>query len=150
MFLWWVLKKLSFLSKSSNEVMQSLSAILKDRSCKWFILLFTFLLWNIQMNGKYPNRDSTNVFIKICFCLKLINLDNLANTASFLPAFLHSEITWSSKLRFLPISIPSYQVRQILAIFYRLVALDWGWNCVKGLRVTKIVKQVKFEGAGTS
>ena len=34
-------------------------------------------------------------------------LDNLANTASFLPAFLHSETTWSSKLRFLPISIPS-------------------------------------------
>ena len=30
---------------------------------------------------------------KVCFCLKLINLDNLANTASFLPAFLHSEIT---------------------------------------------------------
>ena len=70
-------------------------------------LLFTFLLWNIQMSGQYPNWDSKNVFIRICFCLKLINLDNLRNTSSFLHAFLHSEITWSSKVRFLPISIPS-------------------------------------------
>ena len=71
------------------------------------ISIFTFPLWNIHMNGQYPNWDSTNVFIRIPFCLKLINLDNLANTASFLPIFLHSEITWSSKLRFFPISIPS-------------------------------------------
>ena len=35
------------------------------------------------------------------------SLLGLANTASFVPAFLHSEITWSSKLRFLPIWIPS-------------------------------------------
>ena len=81
-------------------------------------MLFTFLLWNIQMSGQYPNWDSTNVFIRILFFLKLINLDNLANTASFLPAFLHSEITWSSKLRFLPISVPSnfcYALYQILS-----------------------------------
>ena len=39
----------------------------------------------------------------------------------------------------------SYQVRQILALFYNLVALILGWNYVKGLRVTKIVKQIKFE-----
>ena len=81
-------------------------------------MLFTFLLWNIQMSGQYPNWDSTNVFIRIRFCLTLINLYNLANTASFLPAFLHSEITWSSKLRFLPISVPSnfcYALYQILS-----------------------------------
>ena len=70
-------------------------------------LLFIFLLWNIQMSGQYPNWDSTNVFIRIRFFLKLISLDNLANTASFVPAFLQSEITWSSKLRFIPISIPN-------------------------------------------
>ena len=40
----------------------------------------------------------------------------------------------------------SYQVRQILAVFCILVALILVWNCVKGLRVTKIVKQIKFEG----
>ena len=34
-------------------------------------------------------------------------VDNSHNTASFLPAFLHSEIIWSSKLRFLPISVRS-------------------------------------------
>ena len=37
----------------------------------------------------------------------LFETHKLANTASFLPIFLHSEITWSSKLRFFPISIPS-------------------------------------------
>ena len=59
------------------------------------------------MSGQYPSWDSTNVFIRIRFYLKLINLDYLANTASFLPTFWYSEITWSSKLRFLPITVPS-------------------------------------------
>ena len=40
----------------------------------------------------------------------------------------------------------SYHVRQILTLFGKLVTLIWGWNCVKYLRVTKIVKQIKFEG----
>ena len=40
----------------------------------------------------------------------------------------------------------SYQVRQILAFFCKLVALILDWNCLKGLTVTKIVKQIKFEG----
>ena len=39
-----------------------------------------------------------------------------------------------------------YWVRQILALFCILVALILGWNCVKGLRYTKIVKKIKFEG----
>ena len=43
--------------------------------------------WTIlkQTVKKYLQMDS--------LFFKLINLDNLANTASFLPAFLHSEIT---------------------------------------------------------
>ena len=40
----------------------------------------------------------------------------------------------------------SYWVRQFLALFCIVVALTLGWNCVKGLRVTKIVKQIKFKG----
>ena len=39
----------------------------------------------------------------------------------------------------------SYQVRQILAPFCNLFARNLGLNCVKGLRVTKIFKQIKFE-----
>ena len=40
----------------------------------------------------------------------------------------------------------SYQERKILAPFCKLVTLILEWNCVKiGLRVTKIVKQIKFE-----
>ena len=40
----------------------------------------------------------------------------------------------------------SYGVRQILVLFFILVALILVWNYVKGLKVTKIIKQIKFEG----
>ena len=39
-----------------------------------------------------------------------------------------------------------YEVRQILALFCNLTALILGYNYVKELKVTKIVKEVKFEG----
>ena len=39
----------------------------------------------------------------------------------------------------------SYQVRIILALFCNLIALILGENCVEGLRVTKIVKEIKFQ-----
>ena len=35
--------------------------------------------------------------------------------------------------------------RQILELFCILVALILGWNCVKGLRVTNIVKKINWE-----
>ena len=38
------------------------------------------------------------------------------------------------------------RVRQILGLFCISLALILGWNCVKGLRLTKNVKQIKFEG----
>ena len=41
----------------------------------------------------------------------------------------------------------SSQVKQIFALFCQLVALISGQNCIKVLRVTKSVKQIKFEGA---
>ena len=40
----------------------------------------------------------------------------------------------------------SYQVRQILALFYKLVAPILGFKCVKDLRFAKVIKQIKFEG----
>ena len=39
-----------------------------------------------------------------------------------------------------------YQVQLILAPFCNLFALILTGNCGKGRRVTKIVKQIKFEG----
>ena len=39
-----------------------------------------------------------------------------------------------------------YQVRQIFALFYNLIALTLGSNSVKDLRITKIAKEIKFEG----
>ena len=40
----------------------------------------------------------------------------------------------------------SYQLREILALFCKLVALILGYNCVEDHRFRKIVKQIKFEG----
>ena len=40
----------------------------------------------------------------------------------------------------------SYQVRQILAIFSNLTAIFLVWNSLNGLRVTKNVKEIMFEG----
>ena len=40
----------------------------------------------------------------------------------------------------------SYQVRQILAGFCNLIALILSQKCVKGFRVTKIVKEIEFKG----
>ena len=39
----------------------------------------------------------------------------------------------------------SYKVKQILKTFYNLIALILSQNCLKGLRVTKIVQEIKFE-----
>ena len=40
----------------------------------------------------------------------------------------------------------SYQVREDFALFCNLIALSLGYNSVKSLGVTKIVKEIKFEG----
>ena len=40
----------------------------------------------------------------------------------------------------------SYQVSEILALFCDLIALIFSLNYVKGLRVTKIANEIKFEG----
>ena len=40
----------------------------------------------------------------------------------------------------------SYQVRQISAVFFKVVAIILGKNYVKGFKVTEIAKQIKFEG----
>ena len=40
----------------------------------------------------------------------------------------------------------SYQVKDVLAVLCEFVTLILDENSVKGLRVTKIVKEIKFEG----
>ena len=67
--------------------------------------------------------------------LKLINLHNLAHAASFLPAFLHTEITWSSKLRILPISIPSTFCFALFQLFsYPILTQTFSYLCPKTKR----------------
>ena len=41
----------------------------------------------------------------------------------------------------------SYQVREILIVFWKLVVLRLDENHAKGLKITKIVKQAKFKKA---
>ena len=36
----------------------------------------------------------------------------------------------------------------MLTFFYKLVALTLGYNSVENLRVTNIVKEIRFEGVG--
>ena len=63
--------------------------------------------WNIQISGHYPNCDSADTFIRICFCIRLISFDNFINFAGFLLIFLNSEDMQSAKLRVLVLSFPS-------------------------------------------
>ena len=41
----------------------------------------------------------------------------------------------------------SSEVKQIFVLFCQLLALILGSNCIKPLRVSKIVKEIRFEGA---
>ena len=82
----------------------------RDLSCMWLIFLFISLPWNIQTNGQYPNWASTNDFSKSLLCWKLIRFDNLDKTDSFLPAFLQTEETYSSKVKSLSITTPILDV----------------------------------------
>ena len=40
----------------------------------------------------------------------------------------------------------NYHIQQILTVFLKLITLILGENCAKELGVTKIIKQIKFEG----
>ena len=44
----------------------------------------------------------------------------------------------------------SYQARQFFSLFFSLFPLILSWNCVKYLRVTKIVKKSGFKEPGAS
>ena len=72
-------------------------------------------------------------------------------------SYIWLEFTLKSQTKIESLSIPkldltekdrktSFQVQQVSAPFCKVVALILGQNCLKGLRVTKIMKQVKFEG----
>ena len=61
-----------------------------ERSCKWSILYFLFLLlWNIHMRGQKPNWNSIKVFKRIPLNVELLKFNSVAKTVTLLPAFLH-------------------------------------------------------------
>ena len=59
-----IVTDLSFSNKVAKLEQKSLYAILRALSCSLLILLFIFLLWNIQTNGQYWNWLVTNALIK--------------------------------------------------------------------------------------
>ena len=66
-FLWCIVTELSFSSNFWKDDDLSCYAILSALSCIQFILLLMLRLWNIQINGRYPNYDSVKAFIVILF-----------------------------------------------------------------------------------
>ena len=100
-----------------------------DQDClKNFLLLFTsWLAASIVKNSPFLAE------IYFIFLENVIHQTSKAFNTKFGPQ-------WKDRKS-------SYQVRQIFALFCKLVALILGLNCIQVLRVTKIVKQIKFEGA---
>ena len=98
---------------------------------KNFILLFMSLLTAPVVKNSYIYAIIYLIFIK-----------NVLKNSSSAKKFFKSLPVLNFNLR----KKMEIAVRKILAPFYNLVALMLGWNCVKGLRVTWIVKKNKFEG----
>ena len=61
------------------------------------IWLFSSLLWNVHRSGQYPNWEKLNALIIKLRCAKFIQCVTLPGTFNFWEAFLHNEVTLSSK-----------------------------------------------------
>ena len=107
MFLSWIVKELSLFRSSLNVNWLSSYTIRRDLSWILSIRLFSFLLWNIQTSGQYPNCECTKDFIIILRCFMFIKWDILDNACSFWLALRHKSDTWSSKDNVLSIIIPN-------------------------------------------
>ena len=80
-----------------------------------------------------PIVNNSHILARVC----LIFLENCPDQTRrfFITKFGPHWKDWKS----------SYQVGKILSLSRNLIALILAWNCVKGLTVTKIVKQINFE-----
>ena len=105
--LWWIVTDLFLLSNTENVALKFLWSTLKARSCRLFIRLFIFLLWNIHINWQYPNWEQINAFTIDLRCARFIYCATLVRAFSFREVFSHKEATWSSKRELLLKRIPS-------------------------------------------
>ena len=101
--------------------------IMKLVVCKIFFLRFMFLLTTKFVKNSHIYARILFIFLKIVIKQTWSSFDT-----KFQPLWKD----WES----------SYQVNHILAIFCHLIALILGWNSVKGIRVTKMDKAIKFKG----
>ena len=92
-----------------------------------FLLLFMSLL-------TAPIVKSSHIWARIYF----IFLKNVLKQ-TWKPFNTNSRPQWKDRKSI-------YQVRQILALFCNVIALNLSWNFAKSFTVTKIVKEIKFEG----
>ena len=118
---------LPFWWKESLIKHQEVSKYYENDSLKNFLLVFMSLI-----RTKFVRNS--HIWAKIYF----IFLENVLKQTwnSFNTKFEDQWKSWKS----------SYQVKEILALFCYLIPLILGLSSVEGLRVTKIVKEVKFEG----
>ena len=151
-----------------------ISLFLKDLSLKsfgnyWSSSYISCLLWIITIrftsgdtkilsNIKMSQNNMTRVVWKNFFCFLCLNYQlQFLKTVIFLAEvyfiFLktfthHASRAFNTKFgpQWEELESTS-QVKQIFACFFKLVSLILGWNSIKVLRVIKIVKQIKFEGA---
>ena len=89
--------------------------------CKWLILSFTLLLWNIHMRGLYPYWYSIKDCKKIRFCLKFIKFDRHALTDSLFPLFYTKRICnwWNSAFsQYLNLTISPYYFPKVFRFLY--------------------------------
>ena len=106
-FLSWMVNDLSISRSSKKDDTWSLYTRRKDLSCNLFILLFKVRLWNIHINGQYPNWDSMKALFRIRNFSLFVNFEILARACNFRPAFLHMLDTCSVKSSLLLILTPT-------------------------------------------
>ena len=112
----------------SNNRAKSLKILWKLLSAKFYFLHFMTLLTAKSVKNSHIKAIIYFIFLKNV----LKQIWNAFNTKF--------QAQWKDRKR-------SYRVRQLFALFCNLIALTLGQNSVKGLRVTKIVKEFNFEGA---
>ena len=118
----------------------------------WLHLWWKGNLLNHQKVSKYFKYDCLQNFILLFMSLLTVWIVKSNSLAGICFIFLKDvlDYTWKAfNTKFRPQwkdRESSYQVRPILAPFCKLVSLILGYNCFKGLRLTKIVKQIRSEG----
>ena len=118
----------------------------------------SFQLWwkenlvKLQQVSKYYENDCLQKFLLLFMSLlqiKFVKNCHLLTKIYFILLKIVLKQTWSSfNIKFdaqWKAWKTSYQIKEILALFWYLIPLIINESSVEGFRVTKIVKEIKFE-----